>query len=224
MKCSQALILQLVFVTFALEFSAQAEEQKFIAHTAKLSNKIASGLEIRINVLGSSGRFKQEFTLKDPDGEHLSSAHNTTDLTTKGGSLLVGYAREYKNRHQSSYLYLGLESQKWNDAYDSLYSAFVIGLEGGVGSQSLKLIYGGEFAVGALDTGIDKLGYLATFTAEPYVGMRFIFMQNFSINMRIGTRFYSVEAVEQENGVNTRLSENSAYTANAQIGLGYSFY
>ena len=223
MKHSKASMIYIFCVSFTL-LSVQADENVFVSHSKKLSKQIESGLEIRVNLLGSSGRFRQEIFLNDPNGETLHSTHDTTDLTTKGGSLLLGYAREYKNRHQSSFLYFGLESQKWNDAYDSIYKAFIVGLEGGVGSQSLKLIYGGEFAVGALDTGIDGLGYLATFTAEPYVGMRFLFIENFSVNMRIGARFYSIESVEKKNGANTMLSENSAYTANAQIGLGYSFY
>jgi len=224
MRDTQLFMIYISLVGSTLLLSAHADENKFVAQTKERSSKTRSALEVRVNLLGSSGRFRQELTLKDPNANNLTQGHDISDLTTKGGSLLVGYAREYRRSHQSSYLYMGIESQKWNDAYDSVYKAFIVGLEGGVGSQSLKIIYGGEFAVGALDTGVDGLGYLATFTAEPYVGMRFLFIENFSLNMRIGARFYSIESVEKKNGANTMLSENSAYTANAQIGLGYSFY
>jgi len=223
MKHSPSFIIYTSLITFSLLLPAQAEETKFVAHSRKLTN-IESGLEIRANLLGSSGRFRQDLTLYDPYGYELSKCHDMSDLTTKGGSILIGYAREYRRRQQSSYLYMGLESQKWNDTYDSIYQAFIVGAEGGIGSQNIKFIYGGEFAVGALDTGVDGLGYLATFTAEPYVGMRFLLVHNFSVNIRVGARFYSIESVEKVEGVNTLLSANSAYTTNAQIGLGYSFY
>ena len=224
MKHSPSFIIYTSLITFSLLLSVQADETKFVAHSQKLSNKIESGLEIRANMLGSSGRFRQDYTLHDTHSNELSECYSTSDLTTKGASLQIGYAREYRRRQQSSYLYMGLESQKWNDAYDSIYQAVILGAEGGIGSQNIKFIYGGEFAVGALDTGVDGLGYLATFTAEPYVGMRFLLPHNFSVNMRVGARFYSIESVEKEEGTNILLSVNSAYTANAQIGLGYSFY
>ena len=190
----------------------------------KLSNSSASGLEFRVNLLGSSGRFQQDFVIRDVNANDLESYQYTSDLTTKGTSLLVGYAREYRRQKQSSYLYLGYESQKWNDGYESVYHAAILGLEGGVGGPNIKFIYGGEFAVGTLDTGLDDLGYLATFTAEPFVGMRVLLIEHLNLNLRVGARFYSIESVESLEGVNTLLSQNSAYTANAQIGFGYSFY
>jgi len=212
------------FLSLVLLLPVQAEEKSFVSHSKKLTNKSESGLEVRVNILGSSGRFRQDFTLNDISGNALRKYHYTSDLTTKGGSLLLGYAREYRHKKQSSFLYIGVESQKWNDAYDSIYKAFVVGAEGGIGSQNIKFIYGGEFAGGALATGSDGLGHLTAFTAEPYVGMRFLLEHNFSINMRAGARFYSIESVEASDGVNTLTSVNSAYTANAQVGLGYSFY
>ena len=218
-------LLTYSFIMSAVTLSTTyAQEYTTTSYHQALSKKTRSGLEIRVNLLGSSGRFSQDLTLSDPNGYELRSSEKVLDLTTKGGSLLLGYAREYKRGYESSFLYFGFESQKWNDTYDSVYQAFMIGAEGGIGGPSVKFIYGGEFAAGVLDTSSDTLGYLATFTAEPYVGMRFLLTGNISVNMRAGARFYSVEAVESTEDTNTLLSQNSAYTVNAQIGLGYSFY
>ena len=224
MRYHHPLLTYSFLMTVGVLSSTCAQEYTPSPHYQAPSKKIASGLEVRVNLLGSSGRFSQDLTLSDPNGHELKSSGRVSDLTTKGGSLLLGYAREYRRGYQSSFLYVGFESQKWNDAYDSIYQAFMIGAEGGVGGSDIKFIYGGEFAAGVLDTGSDSLGYLATFTAEPYGGMRFLLTHNISINMRVGARFYSVGAVESMEGVNTLLSQNSAYTVNAQIGLGYSFY
>ena len=183
-----------------------------------------SGLEIRANLLGSSGRFVQDFTETDPSGNTVKSYSDTSDLTSKGFSLLVGYGQDYQHRNQSSFLYVGYENQKWSDEYDSLYHAAILGAEGAIGSRSLKLFYGGEFAFGSLDTGVDGLGYLYTFSAEPFIGLRLLQAEGLSINFRIGARGVFVEEVISANGVNTVTSENSAFTANAQVGLGYSFY
>jgi len=188
-----------------------------------LSNGTVSGVEVRLNGLYSSGRFVQDFTLQSPSAEETSQ--DTSDLTTKGFSVLLGYGREYRRRAQSSFLYIGYENQKWNDAYDSQYHAFIIGAEGGVGSRSVKFIYGGEFAFGALDTGVDGLGYLSTFTAEPYVGFRVLSSMGLTLNFRVGARFYAIERADlfASSGSHV-ISENSAYSGNVQIGLGYRFY
>ena len=224
MRYHHPLLTYSFLITVVILSSTYAQEYTSTPYYQRLSKRIESGLEVRVNLLGSSGRFSQNLTLSDPNGHELKTNERVSDLTTKGGSLLLGYAREYRRGYQSSFIYFGFESQKWNDAYDSVYQAFMIGVEGGVGGPDVKFIYGGEFAAGVLDTGLDGLGYLATFTAEPYGGMRFLLTHNISINMRVGARFYSVEAVESLEGVNTLLNQNSAYTVNAQIGLGYSFY
>ena len=193
------------------------------ASTPELQNTLkrnSSGLEVRANVLGSSGRFVQDFIETDANGNSKREYSDTSDLTTKGYSLIVGYARDYVRRDQYSFFYIGYENQKWNDAYDSVYHAGLIGVEGGIGGRTVKLIYGGEFAFGTLDTGIDGLGYLYTFTAEPFIGFRVLPAKGLSINFRVGARGYFIEEVTLENVT----SENAAFTANAQIGIGYSFY
>lgn len=187
-------------------------------------HKNSSGVEVRANLVGSSGRFVQNFTVTEPDGNVLQTYTDRSDLTSKGGSLQIGYARDYVRRDQYSFIYIGYESQKWNDDYDSIFHAFLVGVEGGVGSQTFKFIYGGEFGFGALDTGSDGVGYLNTFSAEPYIGLKLLLSEDFSLNLRIGVRSSYIEEVVDESGLNTYTSQNSAYTANGQIGLGYHFY
>ena len=186
--------------------------------------KSSSGVEVRANLVGSSGRFVQDFTEREPSGNVVQTYSKTEDLTSKGLSLQVGYARDYVRRDQYSFLYIGYEAQKWNDAYESDFHAFMVGAEGGIGSQSLKFIYGGEFGFGALDTGSDGLGYLGTFSAEPYVGLKVLLGEAFSLNFRMGVRGFYIEEVVHNNGANEVTSQNGAYTANGQIGLGYRFY
>ena len=187
-------------------------------------HKNSSGVEVRVNLVGSSGRFVQDYTVTAPDGNVLQTYTDRSDLTSKGGSLQIGYARDYVRRDQYSFIYVGYESQTWNDDYDSVFHAFLVGLEGGVGSRTFKFIYGGEFGFGALDTGSEGVGYLNTFSAEPYIGLKYFVSEDFSLNLRMGVRSAYVEAVTDEEGINTRTSQNSAYTANGQIGLGYRFY
>lgn len=212
-----AKILIITTIIFSLS-TLEAGEYK-----PSLSKGSTSGIEVRINGLYSSGRFVQDLTPEGTSTEQTSQ--DTSDLTTKGFSVLLGYGREYRRQTQSSFLYIGYENQKWNDAYDSQYHAFIIGAEGGLGSRSVKFIYGGEFAFGALATGVDGLGYLSTFTAEPYVGFRLLSTMGLSLNFRVGARFYAIEHADlfSSSGSNV-LSENSAYSGNVQIGLGYRFY
>ncbi len=189
-------------------------------YTAPLSKHTKSGMEVRLNALYSSGRFVQNITETDPLTNREHEYERTSDLTTKGFSVLLGYAREYRKQDQSSFLYIGYENQRWNDAYDSRYHAFIVGLEGGVGSAAVKFIYGGEFAFGALDTGEGGLGYLKTFTAEPYLGLRFFSQHGVTLNLRAGVRAYTIEGVREGNVK----SSNSAYSGNVQLGLGYQFF
>jgi len=185
------------------------------------ASKHTSGVELRVNAVGGSGRFMQSIHMLDTEGNTLSTHNVTSDLTNKGYSLLVGYGRNYRHRGQSSLLYIGYENQKWNDDYDSVYHAFIVGMEGALGAPSVKFVYGGEFAFGALDTGIDGLGYLSTFSLEPYVGLRLLTHHAFSLNLRLGARWYAIEDAVTSNLMR---SENSAFIANAQVGIGYSFY
>ncbi len=193
-------------------------------HKKSILKKSSSGIEVRVNFVGSSGRFVQDFKEREASGNVVDIYSKTSDLTSKGLSLQVGYARDYVRRDQYSFLYIGYEAQKWNDAYESDFHAFMVGAEGGIGSQSLKFVYGGEFGFGALDTGSDGLGYLGTFSAEPYVGLKVLLGEAFSLNFRMGVRGFYIEEVVHANGVNEVTSENGAYTANGQIGLGYRFY
>ena len=185
------------------------------------ASKDKAGLEIRANAVGGSGRFMQSIHTLDGENNTGNRQNVTSDLTNKGYSLLVGYGRNYYHRGQSSLLYIGYENQKWNDKYDSIYHAFLMGIEGALGTPTVKFVYGGEFAFGALDTGIDGLGYLSTFSAEPYIGLRLLTQNAFSLNLRLGARWYAIEDVVTPNVMR---SENSAFIANAQVGVGYSFY
>jgi len=211
-----------ILITTTIIFSLSTLEAG--EYKPSLSKGSESGIEVRLNGLYSSGRFVQELTEHDATGVLLQTDTKSSDLTTKGFSVLLGYGREYRKREQSSFIYMGYEGQKWNDAYDSQYHAFIVGVEGGIGNAMLKFIYGGEFAFGVLDTGAESLGYLSTFTAEPYVGLRLLSPMGLSLNFRIGARGYYVEEVERMELGNSVLSENSAYTANVQFGLGYQFY
>ena len=214
MKKSKKSILFLCLLTAISSTLVQAEEYQLTP-----MKQSTSGVELRLNGLYSSGRFVQNITKDDS-----STIEKTSDLTTKGFSVLVGYAREYRKRDQSSFFYVGYESQKWNDAYDSRYHAFIAGVEGGVGNAMVKFIYGGEFAFGALDTGKDGLGYLSTFTAEPYIGLRLLSSSGFSLNFRGGVRAYAIEGAKWEITGGSVSSSNSAYSGNIQVGLGYQFH
>lgn len=222
MRHDKYFVILLSLFSFALLSTLQAEESDGIyAHDHKSSLKRnTSGLEVRANVLASSGRFVQDFFETDSGGNTVQVDSSTSDLTTKGYSLIVGYGRDYVRRDQYSFFYIGYENQKWSDEFDSVYHAGLIGVEGGIGGRTVKLIYGGEFAFGTLETGIDGLGYLYTFTAEPFIGLRVLATEGLSINFRVGVRGYFIEEVTLENVT----SENAAFTANAQIGVGYSFY
>jgi len=213
-------ILTLSFLVSGLFMTLHADA----FHKKSVLRKSSSGVEVRANFVGSSGRFVQDFTERDSSGNVVDTYSKTADLTSKGLSLQVGYARDYVRRDQYSFLYIGYEAQKWNDAYESDFHAFIIGAEGGIGSRTLKFIYGGEFGFGALDTGSDGLGYLGTFSAEPYVGLKVLLGEAFSLNFRMGARGFYIEEVVHANGANEVTSQNGAYTANGQIGLGYRFY
>lgn len=219
MRYFNLMTIRLITAVFLLSITVQAQEYK-----PPLSKGSASGIEVRLNGLYSSGRFVQDITSYDASDTVVQTDKKSSDLTTKGFSLLLGFAREYRKREQSSFLYMGYERQKWNDAYDSDYHAFVVGVEGGVGSRKVKFIYGGEFAFGALDTGKDGLGYLSTFTGEPYIGLRLLSSTGLSLNFRVGARGYYIEGVEESITNGSVSSENSAYTANVQLGIGYRFY
>ena len=221
--CNKYLAVLLSIISLGLFSLLQAKEYTSSYEKPALK-KSASGVEVRANFLASSGRFVQNFTETDPSGHVVQTYSDTSDLTTKGFSLLIGYGQDYKYRNQSSFLYIGYENQDWSDEFDSFYHGAIIGAEGAIGSRTLKLFYGGEFASGALDTGKEGLGYLYTFSAEPFIGLRVIPAEGISINFRVGVRGVYIEDVESLNGVNTLTSSNSAYTANALIGLGYSFY
>ena len=220
--CNKYLAILLSITSLGLFSLLQAEESSSSYEKPSLK-KSASGVEIRANFLASSGRFVQNFTETDPSGHEIQYS-DTSDLTTKGFSLLIGYGQDYKYRNQSSFLYIGYENQNWSDEYDSFYHGAIIGAEGAIGSRTLKLFYGGEFASGALDTGEEGLGYLYTFSAEPFIGLRVLPADGISINFRVGVRGVYIEDVESMKDGNTLTSGNSAYTANALIGLGYSFY
>lgn len=223
MKNDKKIAILSLILGLGLFSTLQAEE--YVPEYEKTSLKRSgSGLELRVNLLASSGRFIQDFTETDPSGNTVRTYSDTSDLTSRGFSLIVGYGRDYIRRDQSSFLYIGYENQKWSDEYDSTYHAFLLGAEGGLGSRSLKFIYGGEFAFGSLDTGVDGLGYLYTFSAEPYVGLRLLSDGGLSLNFRVGARGYFIEEVISANAGNVVTSENAAFTANAQIGVGYSFY
>ena len=219
LKFSNVITLSLITTSSFLLLPAQAESSK-----PTLSKNSVSGLEIRVNALYSSGRFEQEITKYNPTQHVIHTDEKSSDLTTKGFSLLLGYAKEYRKQEQSSFFYMGYEGQQWNDAFDSQYHAFIVGAEGGLGNATIKLIYGGEFAFGALDTKADALGYLSTFTAEPFVGFRVLSTTGLSFNFRVGARGYFIESVEETVLGGSTLSENGAYTANVQLGLGYRFY
>ncbi len=205
-------------------FTSLPAEEYVSDYTTPSTKRSGSGLELRANFLASSGRFVQEFTESDPSGHTVSTDSDTSDLTSRGLSLLVGYGRDYIHRDQSSFLYIGYENQKWSDDFESVYHAFLMGAEGGIGSRLVKFIYGGEFAFGSLDTGVDGMGYLYTFSAEPFVGLRLLSSSGLSLNFRFGVRGMFIEDVITQNAGNSMTSENSAFTANAGIGVGYSFY
>ena len=229
MRHGKYFVVLLSLFSFALLSTLQAEESDgMYEHDHKSSLKRSkSGLELRANLVASSGRFIQDFTETDPSGNTVQTDSSTSDLTSKGFSLIAGYGRDYGRRDQSSFFYIGYEHQKWNDEYDSVYHAFLFGAEGGLGSRSVKFIYGGEFSFGSLDTGIagiDGLGYLYTFSAEPYIGLRLLATNGLSFNFRVGARGVFIEEVITPNDVNTVTTENGAFTANAQVGIGYSFY
>ena len=188
------------------------------------AERSGSGLEVRANVLASSGRFVQDIVVTDASGNVLRTDRETSDLTSKGFSLLVGYGREYVRRDQSSFLYVGFESQKWSDEYESDLRAFLLGAEGGIGSRSAKFIYGSEFGFGSLKTGRTETGDLFTFSLEPYIGFRMLFVDGLSVNFRVGARAFSIEETTGSAAGNIVINENSAFTANAQVGVGYSFY
>ncbi len=217
----QVILLSITSLCLFTVLQAEEYSATFVKPSLK---KSASGVEIRANLLYASGRFTQNFTETDPSGNVVHTSRDSDDLTAKGFSFLIGYGQNYKHKNQSSFVYIGYENQKWNDKYDSFYHAAIIGAEGAVGSRTFKLFYGGEFSSGALETGEDGLGYLYTFSAEPFIGLRVIPAAGVSINFRVGVRGTYIEDVESLNGVNTLTSSNSAYTANALIGLGYSFY
>ena len=215
------LFVMVAFISLSSTLFADGALSEYKTSYAK---KNESGIEVRANVRASSGRFIQYFTETDPSGNTVRTDSSTSDLTSKGFSLIVGYGRDYVHRDQYSYFYLGYENQAWSDEYDSFYHAALVGIEGGIGSRSLKFIYGGEFALGALDTGVEGMGYLTAFSAEPFIGLRLISENGLSLNFRVGVRGSYIGEVESQSGVNSLLTENSAYTANAQVGLGYRFY
>jgi len=223
LRCGNHLVILVSVISLGLFSTLQAEEY-LSAHEHSSTKRSGSGVEVRANFLASSGRFVQNFTETDPSGHEIQTYSDTADLTSKGFSLLIGYGQDYKYRNQSSFLYVGYENQNWNDAFDSFYHGAIIGVEGAIGSRTLKLFYGGEFSSGALETGEDSLGYLYTFSAEPFIGLRVIPAEGVSINFRVGVRGVYIEDVESMDDANTLASSNSAYTANALIGLGYSFY
>lgn len=184
----------------------------------------ASGLEVRANVLASSGRYVQDIVVSDASGNTLQTDRETSDLTSKGFSLLVGYGREYVRRDHSSFIYVGLESQKWSDEYESDLRTFLLGAEGGIGNRSVKLIYGSEFGFGSLKTGSTQTGNLFAFSFEPFIGLRLLSANGLSLNFRVGARAFSIEETTSSDAGNVITNENSAFSANAQIGVGYSFY
>ena len=217
------LLSLLSFAFFSTQLAAESDGAYEYDHKSTLKSS-RSGLELRANVRASSGRFIQDFIETDPSGNIVQTDSATSDLTSKGFSFVAGYGRDDGRRGQSSFYYIGYEHEHWSDEYDSVYHAFLLGAEGGIGSRSVKLIYGGEFTFGSLDTGIDGMGYLYTFSAEPYIGIRLLATEGLSLNFRVGARGTFIEEVITPNGVNTVTTENGAFTANAQIGLGYRFY
>lgn len=210
-----------ILIGFFTILPAQVYASEYGMTSARRSG---SGLEVRVNLLASSGRFVQDIVVSDASGNTLETNRDTSGLTSKGFSLLVGYGREYVRRDQSSFLYIGFESQKWSDEYDSDLRAFLIGAEGGIGSRSVKFIYGSEFGFGSLKTGTTEVGHLLAFSVEPFIGVRMLFVDGLSVNFRVGARAFSIEETTGSDAGNVVTNENSAFTANAQIGVGYSFY
>ena len=219
MKNDKKIIILLFILSSGFFSISQAEEYEITS-----PSRNGSGLEVRANLLASSGRFVQDLTESDPGGNTIRTYSDTSDLTSRGYALLIGYGRDYVRRGQSSFLYIGFESQKWSDEYDSKFQAFLIGAEGAIGSRSLKFIYGGEIAYGALDTEVDGVGKLSVLSGEPFIGLQWLPTEGLSVNFRVGLRGFNIEQVISASAGNIVTSKNSAYTANAQIGVGYSFY
>lgn len=216
-----AMFLSILSVGFITTPWAEVYASEYELTSAQRSG---SGLEVRANVMASSGRYVQDIVVSDAGGNTLQTDRETSDLTSNGFSLLVGYGREYVRRDKSSFMYIGFDSQKWSDEYDSTLRALLVGAEGGIGSRSVKFIYGSEFGFGSLKTGATETGDLFAFSFEPFIGFRMLFLDGLSVNLRVGARAFSIEETTDSNAGNVVTNENSAFTANAQIGVGYSFY
>ena len=186
----------------------------------------SSGVELRVNFLGTSGSLRQDITVTDSSGNVVYAESFESDFTTTGFSALVGYGKESSDNSKSLFYYLGLgkETMTFDDDSTSDYTAFLFGAEGGIGNKTVKFIYGGEFGIGSIDTKVAELGSLTTFSAEPFIGLRVSPVDRLNINFRVGIRSILIEeSTYSELGL-TGTGENSAFTTNAQIGVGYSFY
>lgn len=105
-----------------------------------------------------------------------------------------GYKLQYgtliEDGQDSSFIYFGFESigltSSGATAEDKMTS-FVLGSEGITGEDKAKFVYGGEFGFGNYDVAGLDLSF-STFSAEPYVGLRYDFNNNLAFNSRLGLK------------------------------------
>ena len=182
---------------------------KTLILAALLSVSLFASYEVRGGIIQGSGT--------------LNLAADGIALESISGSFAgskIQFGKVVTENDIKNYIYLGYEVAAFTTAgnvYQDKSNAFLFGAEGAMGDK-LKFIYGGEFGLGKYDVDGTSISF-STFSAEPFIGLRYDFQNGFFTNARLGYKVIRLNDVNFEGYILNGAIKGSSIG----ISLGYKY-
>ena len=183
--------------------------KKIILAALLTISAFASETEVRVGTTFGSGTLSLS-----ADGYSIGS------VSGDFSGLKIQFGTVIKENDSETFAYLGYESAIYTTEgsnYKDFSRSFLFGAEGTVGNK-IKFVYGGEFGLGSYDVDGTSVSF-STFSAEPFIGLRYDFKNSFSVNSRLG---YKVVRLLEEDYQGIMIDGTIRGTA-MTVSVNYSF-